>query len=332
MAHVTLYGPNGDPLPPRRPDMESLARKLRVEMGFDRHGRAGEDFYDAASHRHQDLALWNPSNPSAQTALTWERDQIATRIHSIARNDGWASAYLTRYVDSIIGAGWLLCALPNAKKLGIKGGVGKTTVARALIDYVTTHGLSPRVFDTEFPKCDLANFYPSAKRADITSVAGQAEIFDDIGQLTIVDIAAGVLSKTVGVLDRTRILDDAVSGKIKIVLLHVLDSSIASLAEICEMQAKLPRGVSLYLVKNHKSTNQYSGWEDDTRFINACASGKMLTIPALDEDIAERVQAAGGSYVQFANSTAQSSVRRRHVSAWLGDVFAEFQRIGLTEA
>ena len=59
-------------------------------------------------------------NVSAQTALTYERDAMAARIHDLARNDGWASAAVQRQVDSVIGAGWRRSAKPNHHALGIE--------------------------------------------------------------------------------------------------------------------------------------------------------------------------------------------------------------------
>jgi hypothetical protein len=41
-----------------------------------------------------------------------------------------------------------------------KGGVGKTTVARTLLDYLTAENLPARAFDTEFPKGTLKRFHP----------------------------------------------------------------------------------------------------------------------------------------------------------------------------
>ena len=46
-----------------------------------------------------------------------------------------------------------------------KGGVGKTTVARTLLDYFAHYGVRPRAFDTESPKGTLKRFHP-----DVTDV------------------------------------------------------------------------------------------------------------------------------------------------------------------
>jgi MinD superfamily P-loop ATPase len=40
-----------------------------------------------------------------------------------------------------------------------KGGVGKTTVARTLLDYFTAHQVATRAFDTEMPKGTLKRFH-----------------------------------------------------------------------------------------------------------------------------------------------------------------------------
>ena len=41
-----------------------------------------------------------------------------------------------------------------------KGGVGKTTVARTLLDYFTAHHIPTRAFDSEAPKGTLKRFHP----------------------------------------------------------------------------------------------------------------------------------------------------------------------------
>ncbi len=55
-----------------------------------------------------------------------------------------------------------------------KGGVGKTTVARTLIDYLTAHQIPTRAFDTEAPKGTLKRFHPATTEiVDINLVSDQ---------------------------------------------------------------------------------------------------------------------------------------------------------------
>jgi len=95
---MTLYGPSGEALAP---------------------SRARASAYQGASRTHTDLAAWTPRRYSAQGALSADRDLLVARAQDLARNDGWASAGLSRLVDNIIGAGWRLNAALNARRLGL---------------------------------------------------------------------------------------------------------------------------------------------------------------------------------------------------------------------
>ncbi|MCA0027346.1 MULTISPECIES: phage portal protein [unclassified Mesorhizobium] len=68
----------------------------------------GRTAYEAASYSHQDLAGWLPRSVSGQSALTNERELITDRVQDIARNDGWASASMSRSLDLVVGSGWRL--------------------------------------------------------------------------------------------------------------------------------------------------------------------------------------------------------------------------------
>ena len=62
-----------------------------------------------------------------------------------------------------------------------KGGVGKTTVTRALLDYFIAHNVPTRAFDTEAPKGTLSRFHPDITDVvDVSSTADQMKIFDTL--------------------------------------------------------------------------------------------------------------------------------------------------------
>ncbi len=75
--------------------------------------------YEAASYDHPALANWRPFNWSGQGAQSYGRDFIAARINDLVRNDGWASAATSRFVDETVGSGWSLNSLPNAATLNL---------------------------------------------------------------------------------------------------------------------------------------------------------------------------------------------------------------------
>src|SRR6476620_10888406 len=86
-----------------------------------------------------------------------------------------------------------------------KGGVGKTTVSRVLLDYFIAHNVPVRAFDTEAPKGTLKRFHPDLTDVvDITSTTDQMKIFDTLSSaaayVTVIDIRAGLLSTTLKAL------------------------------------------------------------------------------------------------------------------------------------
>lgn len=75
--------------------------------------------YNAADYRSQEMALWNPPLTSADAEILPYRDRMMARVHDIARNDGWSSGALQKHLDCVVGAGFILQALPDWRALGI---------------------------------------------------------------------------------------------------------------------------------------------------------------------------------------------------------------------
>ena len=123
-----------------------------------------------------------------------------------------------------------------------KGGVGKTTVARTLLDYFTVHHVPTRAFDTESPKGTLKRFHPDISDiVDVTSVPDQMRIFDTLSttdaSVTVIDVRAGLLSPTLRSLRDIGFLEAVKKGQLNFAVFHILGSSIASLNEIEDTSA-----------------------------------------------------------------------------------------------
>ena len=102
--------------PPTEHRVKANARAL-ARAGAN--GEALARAFGGAATDDPDLASWSVGNPSPQLALSLDRDNLAGRIHDLARNDGWASGGVSRMVDAIIGSNWRLSSRPNWRKLGI---------------------------------------------------------------------------------------------------------------------------------------------------------------------------------------------------------------------
>ncbi len=115
-----------------------------------------------------------------------------------------------------------------------KGGVGKTTVSRTLLDYFASRKITARAFDTECPKGTLKRFHPGITDVvDVTSVSDQMKIFDTVetsgAQVTLIDIRAGLMTPTLEALRNIGFIDMTKRGDLAFAVFHILGPSIASL-------------------------------------------------------------------------------------------------------
>jgi len=81
---------------------------------------ATQDAAHAAAARYSpELANWHPSLRSADAEWLPERNTVAARVHDVARNNGWASGAMQRFVDQAIGADFRLSYRPDWMALGL---------------------------------------------------------------------------------------------------------------------------------------------------------------------------------------------------------------------
>jgi hypothetical protein len=225
-----------------------------------------------------------------------------------------------------------------------KGGVGKTTVARTLLDYLVANNVPTRAFDTEAPRGTLRRFHPDlVEVVDVTMVPDQMKVFDTLStseaKVTIIDVRAGLLSPTLGALRDIGFLEAAKKGQLTFIVMHILGSSIASLDEIAET-SKFVTDARYFLVKNFINNTTFFEWDSATynSYFKKIKDAVEITIPKLNEMAYEQVELASVPFVSFvANKGPKgdpanySFVLRGYVRHWLGNVWAEYDRIKLLD-
>jgi hypothetical protein len=225
-----------------------------------------------------------------------------------------------------------------------KGGVGKTTVARTLLDYFGAHQTPVRAFDTESPRGTLKRFHPEVTEVvDVSAVADQMKIFDTLGsadaRVTVIDVRAGLLSATLQVLRDIGFIESARKGQITFAVFHILGPSIASLNEIAET-AQSVGDASYFLVKNRINDTTFFEWDPATynSYFKQIKGAAEISIPRLNEMACEQVEVASQPFVSFiANKNAKgepanySFVLRGYVRHWLGNVWGEYDRVKLID-
>jgi dethiobiotin synthetase len=210
-----------------------------------------------------------------------------------------------------------------------KGGVGKTLICRALLDYFASANKDYRAFDTQSPLGNLKRFFPVAEIVDLKKSDDQMKVFDNLSRssMTVIDIEAGLLSPSLQTLTDIGFMDLMREGKLNIMVFHVVGSTISSLNEI-KTTSKAMEGAKHFVVKNHTNDSVFFEGIDGVSkdmFNNEI----ILDIPKLDERAAEYVEASAQPFQTFMNDDSQSLVLRGKVKHWLGLVFKQFNMIKL---
>jgi hypothetical protein len=210
-----------------------------------------------------------------------------------------------------------------------KGGVGKTTVSRVMLDYFTNAHLQPRAFDTEKKETGvLKRFHPSITEiVDFSKVDGQMRVLDSLktSPLTLIDCRANLLLDSLDTLANIGFLDKVKNGEITIQTFHVLDGSVAALDEVADA-AKILNNEGYYVVRNHINDRAFFSWSETRSKI----AGTVVDVPKLDERASEAVDDMGVSFEEFISKT-DSDVLRGYVKHWKQKVYAVFDGIGLSK-
>lgn len=216
-----------------------------------------------------------------------------------------------------------------------KGGTGKTTTSRIVVDYLTSRGISFRALDTEYPAGGLIRFAPTAEIIDIERVEGQMKAFDAVTGITLIDVRAGQLSKILDLLEKAQVLEDVKRGDVNLALLHVLGPSVQSLGEVSAAAAAIGGGSKHFLVKNRISaTTMFFEWEGpESKFAGPLSrmEDRTITVPHLEDRAAEMSDSMGVSFLQFAENGSGSRILRGYVRAWLARVWGELERVGIAD-
>ncbi|WP_315792208.1 MULTISPECIES: hypothetical protein [unclassified Bradyrhizobium] len=200
-----------------------------------------------------------------------------------------------------------------------KGGVGKTTISRLLVDYYKSHGITLRAFDTEHPVGVLKRFHPSLTEiVNLEESDDQMKVFDGLheAQVTLIDIRAGLLSKTLEKLKLLGFFDGLRDGSLRISVVHVIGSNKASFDEIDVTRAAV-QDAKHHVVLNHTNKSRFHGLPPTVN--------DPIVIGLLDELAASTVDGLDMGFSAYVGDVAkQSRVLRGYVNTWEREGFKAF--------
>jgi hypothetical protein len=225
-----------------------------------------------------------------------------------------------------------------------KGGVGKTTISRALLDFFARKNILTRAFDTEYPRGTLKRFYPGITEiVDLANVAHQMRILDTLDTanvpVTVVDFKAGNLSYALDIFERIGVLEAARNNAFNLGLFHVIGPSIASLDEINEISTYL-QGVSYVVARNFINETNFFEWDEATqqKYFAKIPKAQEISIPKLNEMAYEQVDLSGVTFKDFIDNRAAdgtpgkfSFVLRGYVRKWCSEIEEQFNHVKLIQ-
>jgi hypothetical protein len=219
---------------------------------------------------------------------------------------------------------------------GEKGGVGKTTVARLIADFLNSRKVSFRAFDAEGATGQLLRFHRNeTSGVDVGDAAGIAPVLDYVmdgagKRIALVDLGARSGEDLKNWLYRGGALEESANGKLGITLVYVLGGAVDSVGHLKECYQELKRDVSYLVIRNFGVAAKFDIYEQSNIRKDLLAIGtKEISLPALDGTVYQSVDRLSLPFSSFAEATGNTAgfTERRYCRTWLRECFATLEEV-----
>ena len=219
---------------------------------------------------------------------------------------------------------------------GEKGGVGKTTVARVIADFLKSHDIAYRAFDAEGETGQLLRFHPTdTSSVDVADAASVAPVLDYLmdgsgKRLALVDLGARSGVDLKAWLYRGGALEEAESARLGITVVYVLGGAIVSVGHLKECYAALGREVNYVIIRNLGVAAKFDVYDQSkVREEVLKAGAREITFPALDPAVYQSVDRASLPFSAFADNQGGSFgyTERRYCRTWLRECFVALEEV-----
>lgn len=219
---------------------------------------------------------------------------------------------------------------------GEKGGVGKTTAARVLADFLTARGISFKAFDAEGATGQLLRFHPDATSGvNVADAAGIAPVLDYLMEGTgrkvaLVDLGARSGEDLKAWLYRGGALEEAEAGRLGVTVVYVLGGAVDSVGHLKECYKALGHDVNYVIVRNFGVAGKFDIYDQSNIRKELQAAGvPEIALPALDGSVYQAVDRASISFSSFAESQngGFGYTERRYARTWLRECFAALDEV-----
>ncbi len=219
---------------------------------------------------------------------------------------------------------------------GEKGGVGKTTVARVVADFLNSRKTSFRAFDAEGSTGQLLRFHgKETAHVDVADAASISPVLDYVmdgagRRIALVDLGARSGEDLKNWLYRGGALEEAGAGNLGITVVYVLGGAVDSVGNLKECFKELGKDVSYVIIKNFGVASKFEIYDQSNVRKELLAIGaKEVSLPALDGSVYQSVDRSSLPFSQFAEAqgTNFGFTERRYCRTWLRECFAALEEV-----
>jgi hypothetical protein len=204
--------------------------------------------------------------------------------------------------------------------------VGKTLIARLLIEYFRLSGKPLVGYDLDPREPALAAYFPNLVwTLDIAETRGQMALFDrliaDHWRTTVIDLGYGLFEQFFNVMAEIGFEQEARRQSIEPIVLYISDSAPSTARAYAELRRRLRQ--TTFVPVHNESTSFMFIAQDFPPSRPECG---VLRIPRLSPIVRGVIDRSGFS---FATYMAKQPGGPTEVHSWLGDIFAQFRELEL---
>jgi hypothetical protein len=209
--------------------------------------------------------------------------------------------------------------------------VGKTLLARLLVDYYLLEGHPVRAFDLNSGEGTLAQFLPEhVTVSTITDVHGQIALFDRLvlvdDTVKIVDVGHETFESFFSLAQRIDFADEARRRGIALVVLFMISSDRPAADAYRKLGENFP-GMTLTPVQNE----MFGAGQMRDKFPPIGRGAALLRVPALAPGLRKHVERPPFSFSgpQLANARNIPLDNHLELQRWLRRIYLEFRELDL---
>lgn len=217
---------------------------------------------------------------------------------------------------------------------GDKGGVGKSTVARAIADYFFAKGISFSGFDGDDTNPTFLRFVEGSGRIHTKSVKGFEPLINGLesdATHQLVDLGAGTSIMLSQFCDQTGFLDLAKEYGARILIVFVLAPSADSINLLKTLAEQYGDRVTYIIARSNSTSGTWDLWESSKarkRLLDELKAVE-ITIPMLDAESFSLVDRYSLRWASAVSDKRLPLACRSYIHRWLAKVSTEFEKAKL---